>query len=101
MRLLFALLLVATAAQAQMPDFDPHVGAAVPRLAFREASMSDYLGGPPVVLVLGYVGCVNLCGTTLMGVDSALRRSGLRPEKDYEALFVSIDPRDEKPPAEH
>jgi len=99
MRLALILLLVACGAQAHSPDvdFDPHPGARVaPELSFREAPFGDYLGGAPVVLVLGYLGCVNLCGTTLDGVSLALRDTGLVPERDYRALFVSIDPRDEK-----
>jgi protein SCO1/2 len=88
------LFLVAPPAIAQLDiSFDPHPGAQVPGL-------DDYYGGPPVVLVLGYLGCVNLCGTTLNGVSEALRETKLVPERDYRALFVSIDPRDEKAPRE-
>jgi protein SCO1/2 len=52
------------------------------------------------VLVLGYNRCANLCGTTLEGVSLALRDTGLAAERDYTALFVSIDARDEKTPPE-
>ena len=100
---LFALLLVSLSAAATTPDvaFQPHPGAAVSGDArFREARLGDYYGQAPLVLVLGYVGCVNLCGTTLNGVDEALRETGLVAERDYRALFVSIDPRDESAPAE-
>ena len=77
-------------------SFDEHPGAAVPGdAAFREAKLGDYYGRSPVVLVLGYLGCVNLCGTTLTGVAEALRDTGLRADRDYTALFASIDPRDE------
>lgn len=100
MRLALLLLLLAGTVQAHVRDidFDPHPGAQVPRLAFREGPLGDYLGDAPVVLVLGYLGCVNLCGTTLDGVSLALRDTGLVPERDYRALFVSIDPRDENAP---
>lgn len=87
-----------TAVAARNPDveFEPHLGATVPGdVAFREARLGDYYGRAPVVLVLGYFGCVNLCGTTLTGVDEALRQTGLDPDGDYTALFVSVDPRDE------
>jgi protein SCO1 len=91
---LLLLLLLARPAFAQLDiSFDPHPGARVPAL-------DEYYGGPPVVLVLGYLGCVNLCGTTLTGVAQALRDTQLVPERDYRALFVSIDPRDEKAPRE-
>ena len=100
MRLALLLLLFAASAQAHLRDvaFDPHPGARVAEVSFREARLGDYLGAEPVVLVLGYLGCVNLCGTTLDGVSLALRDAGLVPERDYRALFVSIDPRDEQAP---
>lgn len=89
------------AAQDRSIEFDPHLGALVPGdVAFREARLGDYYGRVPIVLVLGYFGCVNLCGTTLTGVAEALQQSGLAPERDYAALFVSIDPRDEQARAE-
>jgi protein SCO1/2 len=97
------LLFLWSSALAAMPDvaFQPHPGALVPADAhFREARLGEYLGGAPIVLVLGYDGCVNLCGTTLNGVAEALRETGLVPDRDYTALFVSIDPRDERAPPE-
>jgi protein SCO1/2 len=97
-RLLLLLLLCAsTASHADDVAFDPHPGARVAGdIAFREAKLGRYYGRSPVVLVLGYLGCVNLCGTTLTGVSEALRGTGLQADRDYTALFVSVDPRDEK-----
>jgi protein SCO1 len=95
------LLLIAVQGHARDIEFDPHPGARVPDVAFREARLGDYLGARPVVLVLGYEGCMNLCGTALDGVSLALRESGLSAGSDYTALFVSIDPRDEKAPREN
>jgi protein SCO1/2 len=96
-RLAFLLLLVCLPALAYTDvSFDEQPGAAVPGdAAFREARLADYYGRAPLVLVLGYFGCVNLCGTTLTGVVEALRDTGLAAGRDYDALFVSIDPRDE------
>jgi protein SCO1/2 len=102
-RLAWLLLFVSCAALAHVADFafDPHPGERVPAdLRFREAALAGYLGGRPIVLVLGYGGCVNLCGTTLMSTALALQRAGLRADRDYTALFVSIDPRDEAAPPE-
>lgn len=101
-RVLLLLMLVSLPAWGEIDvSFDPHPGASVPGdLAFRESRLDAYYGRAPVVLVLGYLGCVNLCGTTLTGVAEALHGSGLVPERDYRALFVSIDPRDEIAPAE-
>jgi protein SCO1/2 len=90
--LLVLLLLIAQSALADVDvSFTPHPGARVPAL-------DEYYGGPPIVLVLGYLGCVNLCGTTLTGVNLALRDTKLVSDRDYRALFVSVDPRDEKAP---
>ena len=98
--LAIVLLVLALPLQAREVDFDPHPGARVPDVAFREGRLGDYLGVRPVVLVLGYEGCVNLCGTALDGVSLALRDSGLSAGRDYMALFLSVDPRDEKAPRE-
>jgi protein SCO1/2 len=101
MRRWLLLLFLWSSALAAMPDvaFQPHPGAVVPADArFREARLGEYFGGAPIVLVLGYVGCVNLCGTTLNGVAEALHETGLKPGRDYTALFASIDPRDERAP---
>jgi protein SCO1/2 len=93
--LVLALVLAAPPAFADLDvSFTPHPGARVPAL-------DRYYGGPPIVLVLGYLGCVNLCGTTLTGVAEALRDTRLVPERDYRALFVSVDPRDEHAPRGH
>ena len=97
---LVALLLFCTSALAHPGDvsFDPHPGAQLPAVQFREAPLARYLGFAPVVLVLGYAGCVNLCGTTLEGVALALKDTKLVAGQDYSALWVSIDPRDERSP---
>jgi len=101
--LALVLLLAAPAVFADIDvAFAPHPGAIVPGdAAFREGRLGDYYGGAPVVLVLGYLGCVNLCGTTLSGVAEALHETGLTPERDYRALFMSVDPRDENARPEH
>jgi protein SCO1/2 len=99
MRALWLLLLVSFAAAAHESDvrFEPHPGASIPAtLQFREARLGDYFGAAPVVLVLGYSSCINLCGTTLEGTNEVLDAARLSPGRDYTALFVSIDPRDEK-----
>jgi protein SCO1/2 len=97
--LLWAFLALGTPAHERVVDFTPHLGASLPNdLAFREARIGDYYGRTPVVLVLGYLGCINLCGTTLDGVSLALRDTGLVAGRDYTALFMSVDPRDEKGP---
>lgn len=86
-------------------DFDPHPGTQLPlNVEFHEAGhpvrLEHFFGRAPVVLQLGYFGCINLCSTTIVGAAEALERTGLVAGKDYTALFVSIDPRDETAPPE-
>lgn len=100
--LMFFLFSPAASAHAREVDFSPQVGANVQgSLELREMGavrLGRYLGTRPVVLVLVYFGCRNLCPLLLDGVSEALARSGLKPDVDYAALFVSIDPRDEEAP---
>ena len=55
-----------------------------------------FAGARPVVLQLGYYGCPMLCGLISQGTVNALKAVSLQPGKDYEFVFVSIDP-SEKP----
>jgi len=51
-------------------------------------------GERPVVLVLGYYGCPDMCGQVIHGMLDALNRVDLVPGKDYQIVNVSIDPRE-------
>ena len=103
--LLYAVALAAAPALASdLPDpfagigVDARLGAVVPAGApfvdetGRAVRLSDYLGGPPVVLVPVYYTCPNLCGSTLADLAFALRRMPLNPGRDYRVVAVSIDP---------
>ncbi len=60
--------------------------------AGRDVRLADYFTDRrPVVLVLGYYRCPNLCGLTMHGVLEALDASGLA-RRDYRIVGVSIDP---------
>ncbi len=81
--------------------FEQRLHAALPlRLAFRDAhgraaTLRDAFGKVPVVLVLGYLHCRDLCSLVVRGAVKSLDASGLAPGRDYRAVFVSIDPRDD------
>lgn len=60
----------------------------------RAVSLGDYFGGVPVVLVLGYFECRDLCSTIMDGVLESLARSDL-PPSSYTLLAVSVDPRED------
>src|SRR4051812_775965 len=82
-------------------DFEQRLGSTIPRATRfvddtgRQESISDASAGAPLVLVLGYLDCPNLCATVLAGASEALLKSGLKPGSDYHAAFISIDPRDD------
>lgn len=55
------------------------------------ARLGDFFGKQPVVLVLGYYHCPNLCSTLMDGVLESL--AGVRlPPQAWRVLGVSIDP---------
>jgi protein SCO1/2 len=78
-------------------EWHQHLGAALPaalRLVDaqgRAVRLGDYFEGVPLVLVLGYHRCPNLCGLLMHGVLEALAGSGL-PRSAYRVVVVSIDP---------
>jgi protein SCO1/2 len=80
--------------------FDQRLGARLPMDARftdasgRTASLGDWMGGHPTLLMLGYFRCPNLCDVSEQGMAHALAGALLRPGKDVSVLFVSIDPRD-------
>lgn len=54
--------------------------------------LGDWFDGTrPVVVVLGYYRCPNLCGTVMQGVLEALAATGL-PREQWRLVYVSIDP---------
>jgi protein SCO1 len=79
-------------------EFDQHIGSRVPAsLSFVDASGARTTLGTqpaPTVLVLGYLGCRDLCATTLPGVAEALDGAGMVPGRDYRGVFASIDARE-------
>ena len=78
-------------------------GARVPlETAFRDEQgrsvhLADYVHGLPVVLVLEYLHCPNLCGLVLGNLALALQglaRAEMRAGRDYQVVAISIDPRE-------
>jgi protein SCO1 len=60
----------------------------------RPVKLGDYFGkeGRPVVLQLGYYKCPMLCDLISKGMVDSLKKVELEPGKDYDVVFVSIDP---------
>ena len=76
-----------------------HTGVSLPLdLAFTDETgkpvrLGEYFTGKrPVVLQLGYYQCPMLCSLVSKGTAEAFKAVSLAPGKDYDLVFVSIDP---------
>jgi protein SCO1/2 len=60
----------------------------------RQTRLQSYFDQKPVLLILGYYGCPMLCGLVLNGVVESLQ--DLKPSvgKEFDVVFVSVDPRE-------
>lgn len=83
--------------------FEQHPGAQVPLDVTlhdeqgRPVRLADYLHGLPVVLVLDYLHCPNLCGLVLGNLAQALQgleHADMKAGRDFQMVAVSIDPRE-------
>jgi protein SCO1/2 len=78
-----------------------HTGSKLPlELTFTDESgktvrLADYFSGKkPVIVQLGYYGCPMLCGLISEGLVDSVKKVSLVAGKDYELVFVSIDPKE-------
>ena len=78
-----------------------HAGDALPLdLTFkdeqgRNVKLGQYFTGKkPVLLQLGYYGCPMLCGLVSKGLVDSLNQVSYDAGKDYEVVYVSIDPKE-------
>ena len=55
-------------------------------------SLSGLTRGQPLILVLGYFHCPNLCGIVRADLFHALQKTNLVAGRDYELVTLSIDP---------
>jgi protein SCO1/2 len=61
----------------------------------KEVTLSNYFhDNKPVLLLLAYYGCPNLCNFFLNGVTDTLKTLKWLPGKEFEIVTVSIDPRE-------
>jgi protein SCO1 len=72
-----------------------------PALVFLDSTggrvrIGDYFGKRPLVLILGYYRCPMLCTLVMDGVTESLRDLRWTAGRDFDVIFVSIDP-SEKP----
>ena len=57
-------------------------------------TLGAYFGKRPVILVMAYYECPNLCTMVMNGVFGAMKALPFTPGKDFEVVSVSIDPRE-------
>jgi protein SCO1 len=80
--------------------FDPQLNAQIPLdLAFtdemgRPVQLREYFGKKPVVMAFVYFTCPMLCSQVEQSVVGTLKMISFNPGKDYDVVFISIDPSD-------
>ena len=62
------------------------------REAGRDVHLAELARGRPLILVMGYFTCPNLCGVVRASLLRALAASGLAAGRDYALVAISIDP---------
>lgn len=84
----------------QKVGFDQHLGQQVTlSLPVRDengtmTTLGSYFGHRPVILVMAYYGCPNLCTMVMNGVFSGMKTLSFVPGKDFDVVSVSINPRE-------
>src|SRR5258708_33071291 len=87
-------------AQLQNVGFEPPLNAQLPLdvnfrdESGREVQLREYFGRKPVLLTLGYYRCPMLCNQVEIAVVGSLKMLSFNPARDYQALFLSLDPRE-------
>jgi protein SCO1/2 len=78
--------------------FDQHPGKALPKDAVftnsenQRVRLGESFGERPVIVLMGYFECPQLCGMVYQDLARALRSSEKIPGADYSIVSVSIDP---------
>jgi protein SCO1/2 len=91
----------------QRAGFDQRLGLQLPmEQVFRDANdravtLRQVADGKPLLLALGYYQCPNLCDVVLDGIAHSIARMPLQPGRDFQVVFVSIDPRETPAMAAH
>jgi protein SCO1 len=88
----------ATAPDPGLFSYQQHNGSSLPQQSTfhdgdgRRVRLDALSHGMPLILMLGYFHCPNLCGLAREDLFRALGSSGLQPGRDYALALLSIDP---------
>jgi protein SCO1/2 len=77
-------------------DIDEHLGQKLPALSFTDENhqKSELRFQRPTVVALAYFRCQMLCDLVLRGLVDTIAKSKLQLGRDFDAITVSIDPKD-------
>jgi protein SCO1 len=106
MKVALLALFLAAQASATLPQenfekrvgFDQHLDKSLPlEETFTDSTghplrLGNIFGGKPVILVLAYFRCPNLCGIVLNGLLHSVQELKTSAGSDYDVVAVSIDP---------
>lgn len=85
---------------AAAATFEQRIGEALPLdTTFTDTSgqahrLGDYFHGQPVLMIFGYANCPQLCSIVADGTDRALRRLEPSVGRDFQVVYLSIDPQE-------
>jgi protein SCO1/2 len=88
------------ASTASQVQFAQRLGGPLPLDAqFRDKAgaavqLASYFASRPVIVVLTYFECPNLCGALLSALTTRLQRIDLSVGRDFDVVVASIEPRD-------
>src|SRR5262245_49936639 len=85
---------VADLAFEQRPNAQVPLDATVVNEQGQAIRLGDLFRGRPVILVLAYYRCPQLCNLVLNGLLDGLRGVTYRPGEEYTVIAISFDPRE-------
>ncbi|MFN8489435.1 MAG: SCO family protein [Caldilineaceae bacterium] len=80
--------------------FDQHLNALAPLVAQftdehgQRVQLRNYFQGKPVILLLGYFQCPNLCPLEREGLVHGLQQVKFTAGQDFDVVMISIDPKE-------
>ena len=94
---MLAFLFLTSSAQAELKEYGSMGGDfTLPSSLDRPVSLSEFRG-QVVILFFGYTACPDICPTTMVRVQQALKELDPDVEAQVQPLFISVDPERDTP----